>query len=143
MALQEAGRDEHQSPGQSMNDILTRLRADAGQLTIAALIQEREAAAAEIERLRSKVDWLTASRSPPSSRPSPPRPELRERPSATVAAQFLRLSDVTKMLGMSRSTIYKRVSERTFPQPIKISERSVRWRAEDLAEWCNELELRK
>jgi hypothetical protein len=33
-----------------MRDILGRLRTDAGQLTIAALIQEREVAAAEIAR---------------------------------------------------------------------------------------------
>ena len=38
-----------------MRDILIRLREDAGQLTLAVLIQEREAAAWEIERLRGQL----------------------------------------------------------------------------------------
>jgi hypothetical protein len=50
-----------------MRDILIRLRADAGQLTLALLIQEREAAACEIERLlgqRESSASAVASRSP-------------------------------------------------------------------------------
>ena len=39
-----------------MHDIVARLRRDAGQLTLAQLIQEREAAACEIERLRNQQD---------------------------------------------------------------------------------------
>ena len=44
-----------------MRDILVRLGTDAGQLTIAELIQEREAAASEIERLRSNQDRADAT----------------------------------------------------------------------------------
>ena len=43
-----------------MRDILVRLRADAGQLTLATLIREREAAACEIERLRSQLEAAQA-----------------------------------------------------------------------------------
>jgi len=39
-----------------MRDILVRLREDAGQLTLAILFQEREAAACEIERLRRQLE---------------------------------------------------------------------------------------
>jgi hypothetical protein len=43
-----------------MRDILVRLRRDAGQLTLAELIQERQAAACEIERLRNQQDRSNA-----------------------------------------------------------------------------------
>jgi prophage regulatory protein len=48
---------------------------------------------------------------------------------------LLRLKDVSRLVGLSRSTIYKRVSDGTFPPPIRVSERSVRWRMQDLLEW--------
>ena len=38
-----------------MQDILIRLRADAGQLTLGVFFQEREAAAWEIEQLRGQL----------------------------------------------------------------------------------------
>lgn len=42
-------------------DILARLRIDAGQLTLAALIQERALAANEIEKLRARIAELAIS----------------------------------------------------------------------------------
>src|SRR6476659_6946315 len=47
------------------------------------------------------------------------------------------------MFGLSRSTIYKRVSEKAFPAPLRISERSVRWRMADLADWSSALRSRR
>ena len=38
---------------------------------------------------------------------------------------ILRLKSVMAQTGLSRSTIYLRVSEGTFPSPIKLGERSV------------------
>jgi prophage regulatory protein len=126
-----------------MRDILLRLRSDAGQLTFAILIQEREAAACEIERLRDKQELhlpVVTGRSlcqpkvndKPSAERPPEAPTLR--PSA-----LLRLKDVCALLGMSRSTVYNRISEGSFPRPARVGIRSVRWRAEDLSAWRKSL----
>ena len=48
---------------------------------------------------------------------------------------LLRLADVRTLVGISSSTIYKRISDGSFPSPVRISQRSVRWRIEDLEEW--------
>jgi hypothetical protein len=42
------------------NDILDRLRIDPGQRTLGQLLQDREAAAHEIGRLRSEIERLGA-----------------------------------------------------------------------------------
>jgi excisionase family DNA binding protein len=51
----------------------------------------------------------------------------------------LRLKEVCRLFGVSRATVYKRVAEKTSPAPLRISERSVRWRMADLADWSNGL----
>jgi len=120
-----------------MRDILMRLRSHAGQLTLAVLIQEREAAACEIERLRKQF----RQRGHPEVAPKPIRATSVTRPDPPVEPRafhknaFLRLTEVCGLVAISRSTIYKRISEGTFPCPIRLSERSVRWRFEDVANW--------
>lgn len=49
--------------------------------------------------------------------------------------KFLRIRDLVIRTGLSRSTIYKQVSEGKFPKPIKLGERCVAWRVEDIREW--------
>lgn len=141
-----------------MTDILARLRIDAGQLTLAGLIQERALAAYEIEKLRKQVEELgkrnasSQQRCPAPSTPPPattsPAQRVQVRSNGHTTEQptahfdrnaLLRLKDVCRLFGVSRSTIYKRVSEKTFPPPMRISERSVRWRMADLADWSNAL----
>jgi prophage regulatory protein len=46
--------------------------------------------------------------------------------------KFLRLPDVQAMFGLSRSSIYKSISEGLFPKPIPIGTRSVGWLAEEV-----------
>jgi prophage regulatory protein len=48
---------------------------------------------------------------------------------------LLRLKDVCRLVGLSRSSIYTRLADGTFPRPLRLSERSVRWRMQDLLEW--------
>lgn len=121
-----------------MRDIVARLRRDAGQLTIAELIQEREAAACEIERLRDHQDRprlaVPSSRSAPAALPPAPRIAV-ERPQPVQLGALVRLSDVSKLVGLSRSSIYSRVREGLFPAPVKLSDHCVRWRREDLEAW--------
>ena len=123
-----------------MRDILVRLRTDAGQLTIAELIQEREAAACEIERLRNRQDRAMAAAIPPrGAREAPPPPvPAKIAPSARPAVELgalVRLRDVCKLVSLSRTSIYARVGEGSFPAPLKLSDHCVRWRREDLEAW--------
>jgi prophage regulatory protein len=48
---------------------------------------------------------------------------------------LVRLTEVCELIGVGRSTIYKWVNEGTFPAPVKVSERAVRWRTEDIEHW--------
>ena len=48
---------------------------------------------------------------------------------------FLRMPEVIKKTGLSRSTIYMRISTGTFPKGVKLGERSVAWRSSDISEW--------
>ena len=40
--------------------------------------------------------------------------------------------EVERRTGLSRSTLYKKMREGTFPVPLKVSERAVRWRERDI-----------
>lgn len=48
---------------------------------------------------------------------------------------ILRRSDVQRVTGLPKSTIYDRISKGTFPKPIKLSERSVGWLENEIAAW--------
>ena len=51
--------------------------------------------------------------------------------------QLLTRREVEQRCGLSRSTIYRKMRERppTFPTPIKLSQRAVRWMESEIAEW--------
>ena len=40
--------------------------------------------------------------------------------------------EVERRTGLSRSTLYRKMREGTFPVPLKISDRAVRWRERDI-----------
>ena len=54
------------------------------------------------------------------------------------AANFLRMPMVVRFTGLARSTIYKLISEKKFPSPVKVSERAVAWRRTDLDRWSRD-----
>jgi prophage regulatory protein len=51
---------------------------------------------------------------------------------------ILRLPDVKASTGLSRSTIYLRVSKGTFPRPVSLGGRAVGWVAEEIQSWLAE-----
>ena len=55
--------------------------------------------------------------------------------SANGPDRILRLKSVIERTGLSRSTLYRKVQARTFPKPLKISERCVGWRESELEAW--------
>lgn len=48
---------------------------------------------------------------------------------------IIRLPRVQARTGLSRSTIYLKVSQHTFPKPIKLSARAVGWLEADVDAW--------
>ena len=49
--------------------------------------------------------------------------------------KIYRLPDVMNMTGLSRSSIYLRVSTDEFPKPVKIGRRAVGWPEESIIAW--------
>ncbi len=51
---------------------------------------------------------------------------------------ILRLPAVKTRTGLSRSTIYLRVSQGTFPKPVSLGGRAVGWVEEEVQSWLAE-----
>jgi prophage regulatory protein len=52
-----------------------------------------------------------------------------------MATVILRLPAVKTRTGLSRSTIYLRVSEGTFPRPVSLGGRAVGWIDSEVQQW--------
>jgi prophage regulatory protein len=53
----------------------------------------------------------------------------------TEPDRILRLNAVLDLTGLSRSTLYRKVAEGTFPSQVQLSNRCVGWRTSAIAEW--------
>lgn len=115
-------------------DILDRLQIDPGRRKLGELLQEREAAAHEVARLRAQIERLTAARATRAA-----KSENGYAPLPMQQGMLIRLNEVAELLGVARSTIYKWVNQGTFPSPVRINERAVRWRTEDIERWRSAL----
>lgn len=51
---------------------------------------------------------------------------------------ILRLPAVQSTIGLSRSTIYLRIAEGTFPRPVSLGTRAVGWLQSDIEEWLRQ-----
>lgn len=51
----------------------------------------------------------------------------------------LRLPEVTKTVGLSKTEIYRRIKAETFPKQIRLSQRVAVWRLSDIQNWLREL----
>ena len=58
----------------------------------------------------------------------------------TTAAfpRLLRMPKVTEATGLSRSTIYAKAAEGTFPQPVPLGERASAWLESEVSAWITE-----
>ncbi len=60
-----------------------------------------------------------------------------------MSQKILRLPDVIKRVGLSRSSIYARVARGgDFPSPIKLGERAIGWPSSEIDKWIEE-QIRK
>lgn len=55
-----------------------------------------------------------------------------------MATTILRLPAVIARTGLSRSSIYLRVAEGTFPQPISLGPRAIGWLEGELTDWIED-----
>jgi predicted DNA-binding transcriptional regulator AlpA len=65
-----------------------------------------------------------------------PRPSLpRVESGAPLRQRSTGLRDVIRICALSRSTIYRRVADGTFPPPVQLGPRASAWRADALQAW--------
>lgn len=51
---------------------------------------------------------------------------------------FLRLPEVKRRTGLSRSSIYLRIKTGEFPAPVKLGGRAVGWVEEEISNWARD-----
>jgi prophage regulatory protein len=56
---------------------------------------------------------------------------------------LLRLRDVIEKTSLSRSTIYRRIDDKTFPKPVKVGDFAVRWKSSAIDGWITGLSSEK
>jgi prophage regulatory protein len=55
-----------------------------------------------------------------------------------MTISLLRLPEVIKITGLSRSTIYGRMSQGDFPRPVPLGGRSIGWLESELEAWIKQ-----
>ena len=53
----------------------------------------------------------------------------------TLPTRILRLPEVKARVGLSRTSLYKRIACGEFPKQIRLGARAVGWLAEDINDW--------
>ncbi len=56
-----------------------------------------------------------------------------------MSSKILRLPAVRAQTGLSRSTIYLRLNQGTFPQPVSLGGRAIGWLESDVNAWLEKL----
>ncbi|API58737.1 DNA-binding protein [Tardibacter chloracetimidivorans] len=51
--------------------------------------------------------------------------------------RILRIGEVLRRTGLSRATIYRKISKGTFPRQLPISENASGWHASEVARWVS------
>lgn len=101
--------------------------------------RQRDRAKLELDRTRKQA---TKSLSQEPREVEKPEADTFSRPreSNDLSRQpilFIRLAEVKRITGMSTSTIYKMVSQSTFPRQVKLGGRAVAWVRVEVIEWCD------
>ncbi len=55
-----------------------------------------------------------------------------------IQQEFIRLNVVQEITSLSKSTIYRLISEGDFPKQIQIGKRAVVWVRSDINDWINQ-----
>ncbi len=54
--------------------------------------------------------------------------------------RLMRLSEVQRLTALPKSSIYHLMKQNDFPQPLKLSKRTVAWKESDVLEWIESRE---
>ena len=57
-----------------------------------------------------------------------------------IEDRFIRMNELSPMLGLAQSTIYRLIKENKFPKQIKLTERTVVWRLSVINKWVEDKE---
>ena len=60
---------------------------------------------------------------------------LARSPTVERLERLLTIREVTMVTSLHKNTIYRRIAEGLFPQPMRISANRVAWRASDVVRW--------
>jgi prophage regulatory protein len=60
---------------------------------------------------------------------------MREELQSPEKDRIMRLPEVKKDTGLARSTIYKKIAEKTFPSQIPLGTKAVGWLERDIQNW--------
>ena len=53
-----------------------------------------------------------------------------------MSDRLLRLAEVERLVGLSRATIYRLMRAGTFPEPLRVGPRAVRWPLSAIEAWA-------
>jgi prophage regulatory protein len=51
--------------------------------------------------------------------------------------RFMRMPEVSRVTGLSRSTIYNCIEDGSFPVPVRLTVRAIAWRASEIKGWMD------
>ena len=68
------------------------------------------------------------------------RVEREEGSSSAAFNRCVRIRQVCEMTGMSRASVYRKITEGTFPKPFKLGESMSAWRVATIEAWIAERE---
>ena len=51
--------------------------------------------------------------------------------------RMLRRRSVERLTGLSKSTLYRQIREGSFPPPLRLTRKAVRWRSAEVNEWLS------
>ncbi|MGR5361106.1 helix-turn-helix transcriptional regulator [Vibrio mediterranei] len=63
--------------------------------------------------------------------------------STKVQLTIIRLPEVMRLTGLSRPTIYRRITEGTFPSRVSLGERAIGFKLHEIVEWIENLEVKQ
>jgi prophage regulatory protein len=63
------------------------------------------------------------------------RPSSQPLQAAQLSDALLRIQTVCAVTGLSASSVYRKVADRTFPSPIRLGARCTRFRSADVSAW--------
>ena len=63
-------------------------------------------------------------------------------PERIAQRKLLRLKQVLEATALTRSTLYRKIANETFPRPVHIGDRAVAWRESDIVQWMDEQEAK-